>query len=227
MKKVITALLVAGLIASLGLWIFFDHIVLLWTSVLSVLVKGMISALVKGTVFMWIVSLLQRWLWTGLPRLVLGFLLRIGVPHSIQRKVRRAITISKLWMLSTMDAVRSRLQRMIGPRTAVLIALAVTVLIGILAFVFMGAYVVWLVGPSRIFAMLEWLLSPFFRWLQNFIFRLLANTGLVRVWNWAVTLIPEPSRKATRSFWWGVIRRRRRFLLRTRRLRQIKKVAAE
>lgn len=214
MRKVLLALLVGALaLMTVIAWFFFDHLVIVWATVLSVIVKG--------TIFSWLGALLYRWIWTGLPRLVLGFLYRIGAPHWLQRRVRRAIALSKLVMLNTMDAVVQSVQKRVGVKTAFVLALTATAVIGVLAFVFMGAYVVWLVGPSRIFASLEWILIPIGRWLQNFLFRLLANTGLLRLWGWLISLIPETYRRNTRAFWWGVIRKRRRFLDKTKKLRKL------
>lgn len=202
--RIVTILLMGGAMLTLGAWIFFDHLVFIWATVVSVIVKG--------TLFMWLFALLQRWFWTGLPRLILSFLYRIGVPSEIQRKVRRGITLSKLWMIRTKNLVVGRAQTRFGKRTALLLAIAATITIGVLAFVFMGAYVVWIVGPTRIFTALEWLLAPSIRFVQNFLFRILANTGLIRLWEWLIGLIPEAVRKPVRTFLFGLIRWRRHAL---------------
>lgn len=199
--RIVTILLMGGAMLTLGAWIFFEHLVFVWATVVSVIVKG--------TLFVWIFSLLQRWFWTGLPRLVLSVLFRIGIPAEIQRKVRRGITLSKLWMIRTKNLVVGRAQTMFGKRTALLLAILATITIGVLAFVFMGAYVVWIVGPTRIFTALEWLLAPGIRWVQNFLFRILANTGLIRLWVWLVGLVPGWIKNPVRGVLFDLIRWRR------------------
>ena len=192
--RIFVILLLGAVAVSAGFWLFFDSVVLIWGTV--------IASLAKGVIWVWIFALLKRWIWIELPKLVIKLLARVYVPSRIQRKVRRVITLSKLRIGSMWEVIVNKAQALVGIRTAYALAILATISISVLLFVFAGVYVIWIVGPARLFA-------PGLQWLQNFLFILLVNTGVIRFFKWVKELIPKKWRSIAHSFLRGRVRRRK------------------
>ena len=199
--RIFVILILGAVAVSAGFWLFFDSVVLIWGTV--------IASLAKGVIWVWIFALLKRWIWIELPKLVIKLLARVYVPSRIQRKVRRVITLSKLRIGSMWEVIVNKAQALVGIRTAYALAILATISISVLLFVFAGVYVIWIVGPARLFAPLNWLFAPGLQWLQNFLFKLLVNTGVIRFFKWVKELIPKKWRSIAHSFLRGRVRRRK------------------
>lgn len=202
--RIITVLIIGGLALSAGAWLLFDQLIFFWATFLG--------SLLKGSILVWVSSMIRRWFLVELPKLVLFFLIRIGAPARIQRKVRRAVALSRLWMGNVKLFVISKTKTLLGGDSSFVVALVATLAIGVVAFALTGTYLVWLIGPARFVEPLLWLSRPLMRWVQNFLFKLVANTGLIRLGKWLMHLIPIAFRIRVKYFWANAIRTRKRLV---------------
>ena len=181
------ALAVIGLLfllVSVGAWIFFEEVLVVWLTVLFSMVKGVT---LKG-MLAWLAFLLKRWFLFEVPKYLLLILLTIGAPIRWRAAIRLFAKKLKVRVTEVRKTVQRHVETRLGQRAAITIALLASIAVFLVGTLYFGIYVLYFVGGGR-------LVNALIRFIgtrvQHVVFKTVMFFQLDKLWRFAFGLIPD------------------------------------